>query len=146
MSKAHFCPVRELLLNNMDGFSILEYIKRAALEAVGASAPCEIKLGVVGSVKPLGVMLEQRVTLTEKQLILPRRFTDHAVRISGGNVGGFYFLSDDRSDTDEVKPPHVHALGEMEITVHGALEIGDNVILIRQQGGQKYLIFDVIAG
>lgn len=130
----------------MNGAEILNDIKIAALEAVSAACPCEIKYGKVTSVKPLLVRLEQRVTLTEEMLIRPRKFTDHTVRISGGNVRDFYFLSDDNSAFEPVAPPHVHAVGEMEITVHGGLNIGDKLILIRQQGGQKYLIFDLIDG
>lgn len=126
----------------MDGSDLLEYVKRAALEAVDASAPCEIKFGVVQSVSPLRIGVEQRLVLSESMLILPKRLTDHTIKISGGNVRDFYYLSDNFGETDEVQPPHVHAVGEMEIVVHNSLEIGDEVILIRQRGGQKFLIFD----
>ena len=126
----------------MNGSEILNDIKIAALDAVEAGCPCEIKYGTVTSVKPLLVRLEQRITLSEEALILPRKFTDHKLKISAGNVCD-YFLGDN-SETEPVSPPHVHAVGDMEITVHGELNIGDNLILIRQQGGQKFLIFDLI--
>lgn len=128
----------------MNGAEILNDIKIAALEAVSAACPCEIKYGTVTSVKPLLVRLEQRVTLSGEMIILPKKFTDHRVKISGGNVCDFYFSSGENSSTEPVDPPHVHAVGEMEITVYGGLNIGDKLILIRQQGGQKYLIFDLI--
>lgn len=124
----------------------MEYVKRAALQAVGASFPCEIKYGFVTGVKPIKITVEQRLVLSERQLIVPRRFTDHSVKITGGNVRDFYYVSDNRDSSKPLAPPHFHAVGDMEIEVHGALEIGDEVILIRQQGGQKYLIFDVLGG
>lgn len=136
----------------MNGSAILSDIKTAALEAVGASAPCEIKFGTVTSVKPLLVRLEQKITLSSEALILPRRFTVHKVKITAGNVADFYYLSDDVSEnvsensgSEPVEPPHKHAVGDMEITVHGGLKAGDKLILLRQQGGQKFLIFDVSA-
>lgn len=124
------------------GSEILNDIKKAALEAVSAACPCEIKFGTVTSVKPLTVRLEQKILLSGEALILPRKFTDHTVKISGKNIGDFYFSSG--SSAEPVDPPHTHALGEMEITVHVGLNVGDKLILIRQQGGQKFLIFDLI--
>lgn len=128
----------------MNGTELLNDIKIAALEAVSAACPCEIKFGTVASVNPLAVRLEQRITLSGGMLILPQKFTDHKIRISAGNIADHYFTSDDNSGSEPVKPPHTHAVGEMEITVHGGLKSGDKLILIRQQGGQKYLIFDKI--
>lgn len=123
---------------------LLSDIKTAALEAVAASCPCEIKYGTVTSVNPLLVRLEQRITLSENMLILPKKFTDHKVKITAGNVKNYYFLTEDNSGSEAVDPPHEHAVGDMEITVHGGLNAGDKLILIRQQGGQKFLIFDLI--
>ncbi len=125
---------------------MLEFVKRAALQAVGASFPCEIKLGAVSGVEPLKITVEQRLVLSDAQLIVPKRLTDHTVKIVGGNVRDFYYLSENRDSSAEVSPPHFHAVGEMEIEVHNALKIGDEVILIRQQGGQKYLVFDLTRG
>lgn len=127
------------------GEDLLEVVKRAALSAVESSFPCELRFGVVVGVQPLRIGVEQRLVLSEAQLILPRRFSDHSVRISGGNVRDFYFSGEAPDAAAEpVSPPHVHAVADMEITVHGALRVGDEVILIRQQGGQKYLIFDLL--
>lgn len=126
----------------MNGSELLNDIKLAALEAVSAACPCEIKYGTVTSVDPLLVRLEQRITLSGEMLILPRKFTEHKVKISGENISDQYFSGD---TLEPVSPQHVHALGELEITVHGGLKVGDKLILIRQQGGQKFLIFDLIA-
>jgi hypothetical protein len=38
---------------------------------------------------------------------------------------------------------HRHSIeGKKEITVHNSLVVGDEVILLRQQGGQKYVVWD----
>ena len=129
----------------MSGNELLNDIKTAALEAVSASYPCEIKFGTVTSVKPLAVRLEQRIILSADMLIVPQKFTDHKIKITAGNVKDFYFGGDENSDAQPVIPPHQHAVGDLEITVHGELNVGDKLILIRQQGGQKFLIFDLLA-
>lgn len=43
-----------------------------------------------------------------------------------------------------VSPSHVHAMGKIQVTVHNGLVVGDEVILLRQQGGQKYIVVDKI--
>lgn len=131
--------------DHLNGTELLNDIKTAALEAVTAACPCEIKYGTVTSSKPLLIRLEQRITLSGDMIILPKKFTDHRVRISAGNIRDFYFTSDDDTAFEPVSPPHVHAVADMEITVHGGLKVGDKLILIRQQGGQKYLIFDLLS-
>lgn len=128
----------------MDGADLLKYVKLAALQAVGASMPCEIRLGNVVSEEPLKIMVEQRLVLGAEQLILPRRLTRHKVKIKGGNVNDFYYLSQNWDKSKPLDSPHFHAVGEMEIEVFGELKVDDEVILIRQQGGQKYLVFDLI--
>ncbi|MDE7299468.1 MAG: DUF2577 domain-containing protein, partial [Lachnospiraceae bacterium] len=40
--------------------------------------------------------------------------------------------------------PHIPAGKRMLITVHNGLAVGDEVILLRQQGGQKYIVWDKI--
>jgi hypothetical protein len=46
--------------------------------------------------------------------------------------------------TVPVSPSHKHAVGKIQITVHNGLVVGDEVILLRQQGGQKYIVVDRI--
>ena len=43
-------------------------------------------------------------------------------------------------DVVELETPHVHAIGKVQITVHNGLAVGEEVILLRQLGGQKYLV------
>ena len=56
----------------------------------------------------------------------------------------FYYTGDVNSGTAPVSPSHVHAVGTIEVTVHNGLAVGDGVILIRQQEGQKFIVVDRI--
>lgn len=48
------------------------------------------------------------------------------------------------SKTQNTKHTH-DVVGQKEITIHNQLEVGDEVILIRQQEGQKFLVLDRLA-
>ena len=81
----------------------------------------------------------------EKQLILSRNVTNFKTSITGGNIKNYYYTgSTTDSGTAPVSPSHVHAVGKIEITVHNGLVVGDEVILIRQQEGQKFIVLDRI--
>lgn len=128
-----------------DAVELMKTIKRAALDAVKASKPVEVCFGKVTSVSPLKILVEQKLPLGEGQLILTRNVTNFKTYITGGNVKNYYYTgSDTDGGTAPVVPSHVHAIGKVQITVHNGLVVGDEVILIRQQGGQKYIVVDRI--
>lgn len=128
-----------------DAVELMKTIKRAALDAVKASKPVEVCFGKVTSASPLKILVEQKLPLGEGQLILTRNVTNFKTYITGGNVKNYYYTgSDTDGETAPVVPSHVHAIGKVQITVHNGLVVGDEVILIRQQGGQKYIVVDRI--
>lgn len=128
-----------------DAVELMKTIKRAALDAVKASKPVEVCFGKVTSVSPLKILVEQKLPLGEGQLILTRNVTNFKTYITGGNVKNYYYTgSDTDGGTAPVVPSHVHAIGKVQITVHNGLVVDDEVILIRQQGGQKYIVVDRI--
>ncbi len=92
-------------------------VKRAALEAVAASKPCALLSGRVTGTSPLRVEIDQKFTLTEAQLILTDAVRDHAVTLSDSG-------------------------GDRKYTVKQALQAGEGVILLRADGGRKYLVLD----
>lgn len=116
-------------------------IKRAAVEAVLAAKPVEICFGKVNNLSPLKILTEQKLLLGEAQLVLLRRVTEFPVEVtvdwdtkneSGGSGEAAFAL-------------HKHAIaGKKKILVHQGLAVGDRVLLLRQQGGQKYIVVDRI--
>lgn len=128
-----------------DAVELMKTIKRAALDAVKASKPVEVCFGKVTSASPLKILVEQKLPLGEGQLILTRNVTNFKTYITGGNIKNYYYTgSDTDGGTAPAVPSHVHAIGKVQITVHNGLVVGDEVILIRQQGGQKYIVVDRI--
>ncbi len=128
-----------------DAVELMKTIKKAALDAVKAAKPVEVCFGKVTSVSPLKIIVEQKLPLGEGQLILTRNVTNFKTYITGNNIKNYYYTgSDTNGGTAPVEPSHVHAIGKVQITVHNGLVVGDEVILIRQQGGQKYIVVDRI--
>jgi hypothetical protein len=128
-----------------DANGIIKKIHKAAVDAVEASKPVNVYFGEVLSASPLKINVEQKMILGEKQLILSRNVTDYKTKISGGNIQNYYYTGlTTESGTAPVSPSHVHAVGKIEVTVHNGLVVGDEVILIRQQEGQKFIVWDRI--
>lgn len=124
-----------------DAVGIAKKIKRAAIEAQESTKPVEICFGKVTSASPLKILVEQKLPLGEGQLILARNVTDFTTEVTvnwntedkGGGSGYASYET------------HKHPIkGRKKITVHNGLVVGDEVILIRQQGGQKYIVVDRI--
>lgn len=127
-----------------DANELVDTLKRAAVEAVEAKKPVNVYFGEVVSASPLKINVEQKMILGEKQLILARNVTDFKTKITAGNIKNYYYTGDVNSGTAPVSPSHVHAVGTIEVTVHNGLAIGDEVILIRQQEGQRFIVVDRI--
>lgn len=96
--------------------NLVELIKTAAKEANEAGSPCTFVYGMVTASNPVSIQIDgdSKLTLGREFMVIPRQFTDHEVEIRDGN--------------------------RRRIKIYNALKAGEKVVLIRQQGGQKYLV------
>ena len=103
--------------------------------AVEYTKPSEIYAGKVESVNPLTVRLDINVPVIEEdELILTHLVKDYEVDITVGHS---------TEETEVAEGKHEYK-GRKKITVHNGLKIGEGVLLIRQQGGQKFIVLDRI--
>lgn len=139
---------------------IIETIKKAALDAMENSSPTSIMYGMVTSVKPLEIQVEQKLFLTSEFLILTKNVVDYEIDVSMNwnteeksvNANHFHNCSvvpnEDISVTVEnqnMDLTHSHVItGKRKITIHNGLKANDKVILLQQQGGQKFIVLDKI--
>lgn len=105
-----------------DYSEFLNTIKQAATEAVDASRPTQICFGKVTSTSPLKILVDQKLLLDSTFLVLTRNVTDYKTKIA-------------ESESSAVS-----------VTIHNSLIVGEEVILLRMQGGQKYIVVDRIGG
>jgi len=118
-------------------------LKQMINNAVEYSKPCEIYTGKVKTVSPLTILLNINVpVLEEDELILTHLVKDYEVDIT---VGHFTEETEvvEGAMTDIKKHKHEYK-GRKKITIHNGLKAGEGVLLIRQQGGQKFIVLDRI--
>lgn len=109
---------------------LLNIIKKASMDAYEASQPSDFCFGKVIQTSPLKISVEQKMTLGAAQLVLTRNVTDYSTKIT----------VDWKTTSEE---DHSHSVkGEKTITVHNGLKKGDEVILLKRKGGQKFLVLD----
>lgn len=116
--------------------NLVELIKKAAVDAVEAASPVNVMYGTVMSVNPLKISLEQKLILDEDSLVLSsfvrdfdvEMYVDHETEEAGGELS-----------------LHKHKYtGAKKFKVNLGLKENEKVILVRMQGGQKYLVLDRI--
>lgn len=98
-----------------DASELVRALKKVSVEAVNASKPVEVCFGKVVGASPLRILAEQKLILGEGQLVLCRNVCDFSVKVG--------------SETVEVK---------------NGLAVGEQVVMLRQQGGQRYTVWDRI--
>ena len=113
-----------------DAVELVKLLKQVCVEANEASKPVCICYGKVVSVIPLKISVEQKLMLGEAQLVLTRNVTNFMTKVTV------------EWDTEEANSHNHKISGKKTITIQNGLAVGDEVILIREQGGQKYLVVD----
>lgn len=120
---------------------LLQVMKQSAKETGNATRPVQICVGKVTSAEPLKIRIDQKITLGKAQLVLTRNVTDYEIELTvnewetkemSGGSGESSFAS------------HKHGFDNVKkrTTIHNALKAGEEVVLLRQQGGQKYIVLD----
>lgn len=118
-------------------------LKQMINNAVEYNKPTEIYAGKVESTSPLTIRLDVNVpALEEDELILTHLVKDYEVDISVGHLTEETEVVEGAL-TDIKKHKHEYK-GRKKITIHNGLKIGEGVLLIRQQGGQKFIVLDRI--
>lgn len=135
-------------------------MQRVAVGAMEATKPVNVFFGDVLSVSPLKIDVEQKMILGEVQLVLSRNVTDYVMEVTiqwetlAHKITHNHSidLTDSNGDTvtgttENKSVSHTHDLeGRKQMTIHNGLIKGEKVILIRQQEGQKFIVWDRIGG
>lgn len=143
-----------------DANGLVEAMKKAAKEEREASKPVHVYFGKVVSASPLKINVEQKMVLGESQLILTRNVTDFITMVTieweseqekqehRHDISAQTDNGDALSGTTETQSEkHTHIMtGQKQVTIHNSLNVDDEVILIRQQEGQKFIVVDRIGG
>lgn len=111
------------------------------MSSIDATKPMNLAFGEVRSTSPLRVLVDQKLELTEEFLVLTRNVMDydlemtvnHQTEFSAGGSGDASYAS------------HSHGYtGRKVFRIHNALVTGDIVMMLRDNGGQRYVIIDKV--
>ena len=116
---------------------LVSTLQKLVAQTNNAMKPSDYCLGVVETVAPLSIRIDQKDILTEDFLILTDLVRDFTVDITVSHTtenragGGGYaeFASHNHDYT-----------GRKKIIVHNGLSVGESVILIQQAGGQEFIV------
>lgn len=118
---------------------LVDTIKQIALESVGATEPLEVIIGEVVGVDPLEIKIDPKIILQEGNIVLTKNTSEWTMEMSVDHItenrsgGGGY--AEFASHNHEYK-------GRKKYLVHNQLVMGDNVILLKETGGQRYIALD----
>lgn len=119
---------------------MLEAIRMAAASGIEAGKPVAVLFGEVVRTGPLEVMVDQRFSVDEEFLVLPESLTRYEADLTHRHAYTDAGASGTVSRTTEA------GLSAAPLIIRHGLEAGNKVILLRVQGGQKYVILDKVAG
>lgn len=116
---------------------LVSTLQKLVAQTNNAMKPTDYCLGVVETVAPLSIRIDQKDILTEEFLILTDLVRDFSVDITvshttenrAGGAGDAEFASHNHDYT-----------GRKKIIVHNGLSVGESVILIQQAGGQEFIV------
>lgn len=116
---------------------LVSTLQKLVAQTNNAMKPSDYCLGVVETVAPLSIRIDQKDILTEDFLILTDLVRDFSVDITVSHTtenragGGGY--AEFASHNHDYK-------GRKKIIVHNGLSVGESVILIQQAGGQEFIV------
>lgn len=107
---------------------MIDIIKKAGVDAVGANNPVNILFGEVLNVEELKIKIDQKFILSKEFFVIPQSLTKYEIDLSHSHNYS------NGSTSKELN----------KIVIREGLKQGDKVLLLRVQGGQQYVILDKV--
>ena len=119
---------------------LVKLLKQLSNDTINNSEPFEYRKGKVETITPLTVRIDQKMLLEEDELILTHLVKDYKIDISVSHETKDFELIEG-VPTDIKKHKHEYK-GRKKIIIHQGLKVGEEVILLKVQGGQNYIVLD----
>ncbi|MEW9093936.1 MAG: DUF2577 domain-containing protein [Clostridiaceae bacterium] len=107
---------------------MIDIIKKAGIDAVGAQNPVNIIFGEIVKDNPIEIKIDQKLILPKEFFIIPESLTRYEIDL---------IHSHNYSNGSTSKELN-------KIVIREGLKQGDKVLLARVQGGQQYIILDKV--
>lgn len=130
-------------------------IKRAAVQAILATNPVNVLYGTVVKAKPLEIQIHEKLKLTEDFLDVAEHLTRHERVVSLnylyprnwpvsriGDAAKNAVSSRRNIGSGQTTPYEQYDMKYAKLVYEDGLKINDKVVLIRVQGGHRFLVVD----
>ena len=105
---------------------MLEELKKLVKQTEEANVPARFLFGEVKKLSPLTVLVDNRFYLSPPALLEHNLLYGHKHIVPGHST--------------EAASNHSHGVRQFDSNIAEALKVGDKVVLLRNYGGQEYLI------
>ncbi len=125
----------------MSDISLYQALQAAMAQNVNDMKLSDCILGTVETTSPLAIRIDPRTIVKEEYLILTDLVRDYSVDITVSHT------TENRAggSGDPAFASHNHDYkGRKKIIVHNGLAVGEKVVMIRQAGGQQYVVMSRI--
>lgn len=136
--------------------SLLDLIKKTAIEAFNSTNPVNLIFGVVTKADPLEIEVHSKLKLTEEFLVIAERLTRHDRIVTvkyefpktwskDADIGDAVKVAESSRNyigTDPAIPYEKYEMVNAKMTFEDVLKKGDKVALVRMQGGHKFFVAD----
>ena len=128
----------------LDSNDLVKAFKQAAVQAMKAEKPMEVAYGKVVLEDPLTVEVDQKVKLGPRQLALGEALQEFEAEFEMEAEELEFKL--DLVTEKEATAVMAKGNGKMrgKLKLRRSLDAGTDVILMRMQGGQKYMLYDKV--
>lgn len=123
-----------------DSDDLVFLIKNIIKNTIDNMQPTNMVYGEVKGINPLQIEIDQKIILTDLQLILSRNVTEwiEEIEIDWTHTKHHHNFNGDGSVVDS----DTNLKGIYQIKHKNGLKVGEKVILIMLAGGQQYLVLD----
>lgn len=125
---------------------LVEVMKEAAKGVMDSSKLADVRLGRVVTANPVSIRISPDTPpIPRAALVIPEHLTDYETTYSFTDPANLQtFTTWDMSESSESEAKKISFQGgaKLKIKIFNALKEGDAVILLRQQGGKKYIVLD----
>lgn len=105
---------------------MLDQLKKIVRSTEEADVPTKFMFGAVTSLSPLTVLVDNRFYISPPALKVMKEIYGHSHVIP--------------SHSTQTAAQHSHDVSKFDSDIAEALAVGDEVVLLRNRGGQQYLI------
>ena len=129
-----------------EGDLMYDNVKRAAVKAVLAMNPVNVLYGTVEKAKPLEIRIHEKLKLTEEFLDVTEHLTRHerivSIDYNNPHTWPETRIGDAPKNTSSSPGYDTYNMKYAKMVFDDGLKKGDKVVLLRVQGGHRFLVID----